>query len=58
MAVFKEAKTVGDGRAKLVMIKLPPTTARYLRVLGTRLRQAPKTKLYSMEVVEMEVYGK
>ncbi|MHC4885053.1 MAG: hypothetical protein ACYTGH_08210 [Planctomycetota bacterium] len=40
------------------MIKLPPTTARYLRVLGTRLRQAPKTKLYSMEVVEMEVYGK
>jgi hypothetical protein len=37
-------------------ISFASAKARYLRVVGTKLRQNPEDKLYSMQFVELEVY--
>jgi hypothetical protein len=57
----KEWKTVGS-RSGLPqskdeqLVKLQPQKARYVRVRGTKLRRNPDDGLYSMQIVELEVY--
>lgn len=58
----KQWKTV-TSRADIPQSKEPlvvafnPVKARHVRVVGTKLRQSPQDHLYSMQFVEMEVYG-
>lgn len=58
----KEWKTVASradiaqGRDPLVL-KFSPVKARHVRVVGTTLRQNPTDGLYSMQFVELEVFG-
>jgi len=58
----KTWQTVASNRAcpmtKDVWIeKFAPVNAQRIRVVATTLRQDPEDKLYSMQIVELEVYG-
>jgi hypothetical protein len=47
---------IAQGRDPL-LLKFSPVKARHVRVVGTTLRQHPTDGLYSMQFVELEVFG-
>ena len=54
-------KTVASGRdepqtAEVREKRFEPVQARYVRVVGTRLRRDAGDSLYAMQLVELEVY--
>ena len=40
-----------------LVLKFDPVKTRHVRVVGTKLRQNPQDNLFSMQFVELEVYG-
>jgi len=38
-------------------VTFEPAEARHVRLVGTKLRQNPNDKLYSMQITELEVNG-
>lgn len=50
------SKTMNPQKGTMQNVKFNPLKARYIRIVGTKLPQDPEDKLYTMQIVEMEVF--